>query len=108
LAKIGQLLLDDCNWRGQQIISAQWCQLATSAHVPSQDVGHERMDLSYGYYFWVLPNDEAFAAWGHGGQFVLVVPSERLVLVQIARPDSQDLNGGVLEDFYELMSPLWR
>lgn len=109
LAKIGQLLLDGCSWHGEQIVSAQWCTLATTQHVPPRETEHDdEPPLGYGYYYWTLSEQGAFSGWGHGGQFVLVVPSERLVLVQVARPDSQDLHGGTLEDFYELMSPLWQ
>jgi len=43
--------------------------------------------------------------WGHGGQFVLVVPRLQMVLVQTAFPDT-DLPDSGLPDFLELVSPL--
>jgi CubicO group peptidase (beta-lactamase class C family) len=107
LAKIGQLLLDRCSWGGQQIVSAEWCALATRAHVTPQETGHVQEPLGFGYYFWVLTDREAFAGWGHGGQFILAVPDQRLLMVQIARPDSDDLHGSTLEDFVALTAPLW-
>ena len=39
----------------------------------------------YGYYWWIVP-DVGFAASGHGGQFILVVPARNMVLVQTAYP----------------------
>lgn len=43
--------------------------------------------------------------WGHGGQFVLVVPSRNMVLVQTAFPDT-DLPDSELPDFLALVEPL--
>ncbi len=109
-AKLGQLLLEGCAWHGTQLVPQAWCDAATSAHVPPKDTqiqGGEQ--LGYGYYFWVLTGDGAFSTWGHGGQFVLVVPAKQMVLVQVALPDtSGDLNGTSLPDFVELTAPLWR
>ena len=56
----------------------------------------------------MLDELDAFAAWGHGGQFVLVVPAKRMVLVQIGRPDGDDLHGSILRHFVALTEPLWR
>jgi hypothetical protein len=39
----------------------------------------------YGYYWWVVPG-VGFAAHGHSGQVVMVVPARRMVLVQTAYP----------------------
>lgn len=43
----------------------------------------------------------------HGGQFVVVHPARRMVLVQVALPDA-DLHGSALPDFLELVGPLIR
>jgi CubicO group peptidase (beta-lactamase class C family) len=107
LAKIGQLMLDGCRWQDEQIVSAEWCTLATRAHIAPEQTGHVQEPFGFGYYFWVLTERGAFASWGHGGQFLLVVPDQDLLMVQVARPDSDDLHGSELEDFVELTSPLW-
>ena len=59
----------------------------------------------YGYYFWIVPGI-GVAAWGHGGQFILIVPERHMVIVQIALPDTDDLPGSTLNDFLELVTPL--
>jgi CubicO group peptidase (beta-lactamase class C family) len=107
LAKIGQLLLDGCSWHAEQIVSSEWCNLATQVHVTPEETGHTQEPLGFGYYFWVLTARDAFAGWGHGGQFILAVPEQRLLLVQVALPDTDDLHGGSLEDFVDLTAPLW-
>lgn len=106
LAKLGQLLLESCGYGDSSILPAEWCLTATSAHVSPEEVG-EGEPRGYGYYFWTLPEQDAFAAWGHGGQFILVVPSHDLVLVQVALPDAE-LHGSELMDFVRLTHELYR
>jgi len=110
-AKLGQLLLDGCRWHGEQLVPEAYCETATREHVSPKQVGHisDAVPLGYGYYFWVPSDDDVFSTWGHGGQFVLVVPARDMVLVQIALPDTDgDLHGTRLEDFVQLTAPLWR
>lgn len=103
LAKLGQLVLDRGVWQGERVVSEQWLNEATSAHVLSE-VTYRGNPVPYGYYWWIVP-DVGFAMWGHGGQFVVIVPEANLVLVQTAFPDS-DLPGSALPDFLELVRPL--
>jgi CubicO group peptidase (beta-lactamase class C family) len=103
-ARLGQLMLDGCRWGGAQVVSSEWCTLASTAKVdvPGSPFG-------YGYYFWVTSTPQAYAFFGHGGQFALVVPSKNLVAVQIALPyTSGDLHGARLDDFVALTRPLWQ
>jgi CubicO group peptidase (beta-lactamase class C family) len=105
-AKLGQMLLESCTLGDDSVLPSSWCNTATATHVEPEDAGRGE-PRGYGYYFWTLPEDGAFAAWGHGGQFLLVVPSAQLVLVQIALPDAE-LHGSQLMDFVELTAPLFR
>jgi CubicO group peptidase (beta-lactamase class C family) len=104
-AKLGQLMLE-CFEGESALVSQAYCSEATSLAVSPDETLGTRLDRGYGYYFWVLPDYDAFAAWGHGGQYLLVVPDQDLVLVQVALPDS-DLHGGQLEDFVALTRPLF-
>lgn len=108
LAKLGQLVLDRGEWHGQRIVSEEWLALSTAAQVsPEQlqaDTRQKEPDFGYGYYWWVVPG-VGFTAWGHGGQFVLVVPARNLVLVQTAFPDT-DLPDSDLQSFLDLVRPL--
>jgi CubicO group peptidase (beta-lactamase class C family) len=104
LAKIGQLVLNEGVWNGERIVSAEWVQLMTSAQTTSTTKGPDGQPFGYGYYWWIIPG--GFSGWGHGGQFVLVQPARRMVLVHIAFPDTADMEGGELGDFLRLVAPL--
>jgi CubicO group peptidase (beta-lactamase class C family) len=103
LAKLGLLMLQGGLWQGERVVSEAWLSLATTTHVDS-DVEFAGGMLGYGYYFWIVPGI-GYSAWGHGGQFVLVVPNQDLVLVQTAFPDTH-LPDSDLPDFLELVRPL--
>lgn len=82
--RFGQLILDRGNWGGGQIIPSDWIAQSLSAHSAT-----DRGDLGYGYLWWTLlaarfGPGAAFAA-GFGGQFIAVVPAQRLVVVQLAQ-----------------------
>ena len=81
MAKIGQLMLDDGRWDGQQIVSTQWVTESTRAHVRTEEGGFG--GDNYGYHWWVTTADghDAFAAFGFGGQLIEVVPDLDLVVV---------------------------
>ena len=79
LGKIGLLLQQVGAWDDTRILDSDYLSLATSIH------GSESM-MPYGYYFWILPAYNAYAAMGHGGQFVLVAPEKQLVVVYTAWP----------------------
>jgi CubicO group peptidase (beta-lactamase class C family) len=96
LARIGQLVLDDGVWDGQRVVSADWIRESTSLHIDGPATMH---GYPYGFYWWLAPELDAVTAWGHGGQFVFVLPAERLVLVLTALPNTNDhkLGNGLTE-----------
>jgi CubicO group peptidase (beta-lactamase class C family) len=106
MAKVGQLLLDEGRWQGRALVSGAWIAAATRAQATPQPSPWVPEGTMYGYYFWILPDGRGFTAAGHGGQFILVVPARRMVIVQVALPDTDDLQGGTLRDFLALVGPL--
>lgn len=78
LLKIGQLLLNNGNWNGKQIISQKWLE---ESFKPSQS-----FDPSCGLLWWLLRNEEnriiGYAAKGYKGQFLVVLPEKRIVAVR--------------------------
>lgn len=104
LAKLGALVLDRGTFRGERVVSADWVDRMTTSHVTSdvQDPGGKPFE--YGYYWWLFSG--GFSAWGNGGQYVLVAPSQHLVVVHIALPDTADMDGSRLGDFVALVAPL--
>jgi CubicO group peptidase (beta-lactamase class C family) len=81
LAKIGYLYLKDGMWDGKRILPEGWVKASTapSTHTPDGTYG-------YGYQWWVMPRKgagtwDAYAAWGYGGQLLIVVPELELISV---------------------------
>jgi CubicO group peptidase (beta-lactamase class C family) len=93
-AKFGQLLLNNGTWKGSRIVDSAWIAEATRSLVTTQSPG-----ASYGYYFWVYPSYPAYAASGHGGQYIFVCPAKNLVIVYTAWPYT---SGEMFDSFTEI------
>jgi CubicO group peptidase (beta-lactamase class C family) len=89
LAKFGQLLLDHGRWQNQQVLPASWIEAMTTVHAQARD------DADYGYLLWRFrfPVRSAergvWAMSGNGGNYVFVLPEERLVVVITRRAYNQ-------------------
>ncbi|MCA9739442.1 MAG: serine hydrolase [Gemmatimonadota bacterium] len=81
MARFGQLALQN-GWSGEHaVVPEAWLAEATAPWFswtsPAGPIEH----VTYGYLWWVDRDHDAFFAWGHGGQFVYVVPRLDLVVV---------------------------
>jgi CubicO group peptidase (beta-lactamase class C family) len=79
LAKIGYLYLNGGVWDGRQIVPGDWITQSTQRQM---NAGHS----FYGFQWWLLPHRrsgayDAYAAWGYGGQSLIVVPEFDLIVV---------------------------
>ncbi|MEQ8907040.1 serine hydrolase [Ekhidna sp.] len=80
LAKIGQLILNEGSWNGQQIVSANWIKESTTTKTAITSV-------EYGYLWWNIPfiiNGKELiskTATGNGGQYIIVIPEMDIVAV---------------------------
>ncbi len=102
MAKLGQLWLQNGRWAGQQIIPITYLDQAlkptnTVRPPPASSVLGE---LGYGLFFWIAKGNDAFPpsyfASGHGGQFIWVIPSLRVVIaVQSDVTDAEHRTGSV-------------
>lgn len=84
LAKIGQLYLQEGQSGNSQLIPAQWVANATAPQYSWRSDFGALTKFTYGYQWWVRDGgngDAAFLAWGHGGQYIYVVPEKELVVV---------------------------
>lgn len=83
LARFGQLFLQRGASGGRQIVPADWVDLSTAARFDWRFELGALEGISYGYLWWVVPGASGplHFAWGHGGQYVVVVPGRRLVVV---------------------------
>jgi len=87
MAKFGYLILSGGQWHGKQILSEEWINKSTSAHISAG--GYD-----YGYYWWLgklnKENEiiESIMASGYGGQRVYVIPKLNLIAVFTSQPDN--------------------
>lgn len=80
-ARIGQLWLDSGAWKGTRIVpEAYWQASITPADLTDLDGPNKR----YGYYWWLAEVDgmPMYYARGFHGEYVVVLPHERLVMVR--------------------------
>ena len=84
LLKLGQLVLDQGRWNGEQVISQRWIEDSTAFHLPQSDSDD---DWGYGYQWWrgtfYFPRGrvEMIYGSGFGGQYLMVFPKLQLVVL---------------------------
>jgi len=106
MAKIGQMVLDHGQWQGVQIIDSSWVAISTQKQVETED-HTEPYIYHYGYYWWIIPRWNAFAAWGTGGNYIFIMPSKEMIIVMTSMSDvDSDLFKQNLPSFEELIRPL--
>jgi CubicO group peptidase (beta-lactamase class C family) len=91
-ARLGLMLANRGNWQGKMVIPADW--LAASA---ADALSLDPPPGKYGYQIWYSDDTRRFSLRGLRGQYVIVDPDLKLVLVQTA------LVGGQ-QEFVELLA----
>jgi CubicO group peptidase (beta-lactamase class C family) len=82
LARLGQFWLQDGVWEGRRLLPEGWMRYMTTPSGPQPAAGP-----GYGATLWLfgpkqgLPGG-SYAAQGNRGQYVMVIPSKRLVVVR--------------------------
>lgn len=86
LAKLGALFAQNGRWGSGQLISSDWVQQSTKLH--HRGLLHYEPPIygGYGYHWWHSPVSQngivdSYFAFGHGGQYLMVVPDLNLVIV---------------------------
>lgn len=101
MAKVGQLMLQEGNWNGKQIISKKWIQKITSSVIPIDTVRvrlggdiSSPLQKTYGYLWWgfdrFYDNPDfkgAYTAWDMTGQFITVIPKRNIVIAHKTKLD---------------------
>jgi CubicO group peptidase (beta-lactamase class C family) len=83
LAKFGQCVLDSGQWKGTTVVSREWIKEMTTVRV--QDL----YGFQFGYLWWKdIDRDMTFMS-GHGGQYVCILPSKKLLVVMTAEANTQ-------------------
>ena len=78
LLRIGEMLLDDGRWEGEQVVPERWIRQSWTPRVTSSYNGN-----GYGYGWWTreLAGERFWYAWGYGGQYLLLAPELDLAVV---------------------------
>jgi len=85
-ARFGLLYLNDGVWEGQRILPEGWVDYARTPTPPSQGEYGALWWLNRGSgesKEWVDVPDDAYAAEGHDGQYVVIIPSRNMVIVRL-------------------------
>jgi len=114
LARVGYLMLRQGDWKGRQLVPADWVKETTRVVTPVLDMHPDALrkgPMGYGYLWWVWdswwakgPYKGAYTGHGLGGQFVTVLPELDLVVAfetpqRVSRPIK-------LSDYLKLLDTL--
>jgi len=94
MAKLGQLFLDGGRRNGKQIVSEPWVKESTGCRVDGAKIEAAAKSSGYGYQWWlgsfrVGDRDvPSYSARGRGGQFIIVLPDQQMVVVFTSPPDN--------------------
>ena len=104
MASFGRLLMQGGNWKGEQLISADYVKKATSALVDNHKNAFDTaLSHGYGYQIWKTEQN-GFAFVGMGDQLTLCLPEKDLMLVitsdnQYNRPVRQT----IINQFFDII-----
>jgi CubicO group peptidase (beta-lactamase class C family) len=89
LARLGLLYQNDGMWQGERLLPADWRRFVTAPTGPQPEGA-----FGYGACFWLLNKSEgvpadAFGAFGNRGQYLIVIPSRKLVIVRQGYDDDK-------------------
>ena len=103
MLKIGQLVLNKGSWSEEQLVDSTWISESTTLQIATP----KPYGWDVGYYWWLIPEWNAFTAWGHGGNFIMILPDHDMVVVLTSMADTNDdLVGSTLDKLEDLIRPL--
>jgi CubicO group peptidase (beta-lactamase class C family) len=112
-ARFGELHLRDGVWQGRRLLPEGWVRYVTTptAAAPRGEYGaHWWLNAGApgepGQRSWPLLPTDAYAARGHSGQWVMVVPSAELVVVRLGLGQRDEEDDGTEELVADLLAAL--
>jgi CubicO group peptidase (beta-lactamase class C family) len=86
-ARIGKLMLDSGKWNGVSVIDSNY-YLNSITPCGTPDETNKKCDY-YGYQWWIDPSHpEIFYARGILGQYIIVIPSKKTIIVRLGKMTS--------------------
>jgi CubicO group peptidase (beta-lactamase class C family) len=97
-ARIGKLYLDSGKWNGKEIVSADFVNESVSPNGCIDETG-ARVDY-YGYHWWMTNYDihKIFYARGILGQYIIVIPDEKIVIIRLGKKRGEKVAGNRYSD----------
>lgn len=94
MARFGLLYMRQGKWEDKQVIPRDWIEESTRGYSSA------RPGVDYGYLWWVAKgwllgskiNGSAYRADGAGGQFIIVIPDEKLVIAHVSNYDKSKID----------------
>jgi CubicO group peptidase (beta-lactamase class C family) len=87
-AKLGKLYLDSGQYNGKQLLPKEYVTASLTPHgLPDGDKDMAPSDF-YGYQWWLIPDyqgRQVFYARGILGQYIIVVPSTKTIVVRLGK-----------------------
>lgn len=92
-ARIGQLVLQDGQWQGQQLVPAEWIAESTAPGPHAAEEG-----TGYGYQWWLPPEARPGEAWARGvyGQDIWI-DRARDVVIAVNSADRSFTEDGIMQ-----------
>jgi CubicO group peptidase (beta-lactamase class C family) len=87
MAKIGQLVMDNGQWNGEQVVSSAWINEMVQEKVSSNETREN--NITFGYYWWRDTDRNIEFMRGHGGQYVFMNKNKNLMVVITSEPNTQ-------------------
>jgi CubicO group peptidase (beta-lactamase class C family) len=83
-ARLGKLMLDSGRWKGNEIIPADYYLHSIKPCMIPDEEG--KPCNYYGYQWWIIPSKpDIFYARGILGQYVIVIPSKKEIIVRLGK-----------------------
>lgn len=107
VAAFGELMLRGGTWRGRQLLSREWVDLATRKHVDSRHYspGAPGRDFHAGYGYQIWMSRHGFHGNGAFGQQCIVVPDLDLTVVLTAAHTEVDHAQQVFDAIWDCLLP---
>lgn len=100
LVRIGQMVLDGGRWEGEQIVSEEWLEDSFQTYTRSNFNPY-----NFGYMWWnrEVGGYDTYFAWGHGGQYLFLLPDLDALVVLMSNPYGSSSRREYREPIFDLL-----
>lgn len=101
-ARLGQLVINKGKWNGQQLVSEKYIDELSSPVVNLIDEWGKDPLKYYGYHWWITSfrNQKVVYARGILGQYILVIPDQKMVIVRLGEKRASVRTGNLPSDLF--------